>query len=695
MIIKHISLRNFGCIRTFDRDFGKGIFIFAGDNGNGKTTVFKAVVLALFDSYEGSIVDYINWESEEFDVSIDFEHLGYAYNVNIHQSVKSKTSDREVTDFHNNQKYIGQEAKDFLKKIFDVELIKAAMLSLEQQIDVVTVKPSERRDYLKKIYDLEFKRQQMFFSESLTALAIKTTEISTELNILRNKEYKDIIIPELPMSESEYAAMQTGYAEDIERMGKLKAELERYETVKKTITDLENEVTRLSGEIIGVEGRMREAESRIAALPEKSGEKIAKAKIDIEQAESELAGLKNPDPAIQAIESKIAAIHLVRVGSINTDALTAAQVELSKMGQKIEALEGVCPTCNRPYDKTPETEKELAECKIQKSELERKLADLSKENERITKLQKENQENKERKADLEHEKQLLVERRDSRKQSLEASLSAAKQVLESEKGNLEQLLSSEKSALDEMRKMLEAKKSSKTAAEKRFAGAKAETVKNPGDELVIVQHEIAERKSRIDNYQKILTEREAMIKQKEQERQRRENEAKRIKILDTELQEKSREVAELETCTKILKNEFPVYVISRIVKDLEISMNDFLRKTYGGRYTVRLEDKKNALRMVYGPKNADAGIASGYEKSIFSMAWKWALSKVQNNRTLMMDEVDSAASQKSSLIFYKTIGDSVKLFDQILIVSHKEQTRELLENEYNAQVLTFSEGVAV
>jgi DNA repair ATPase RecN len=101
--------------------------------------------------------------------------------------------------------------------------------------------------------------------------------------------------------------------------------------------------------------------------------------------------------------------------------------------------------------------------------------------------------------------------------------------------------------------------------------------------------------------------------------------------------------------------------------------------------------------MVYGPKNADAGsgLSSGYEKSIFSLAWKWALSKVQNNRTLLMDEVDSAASQKNSLIFYRTIGDSMKLFDQILIVSHKEQTRELLENEYNARVFTFVDGEAI
>jgi DNA repair exonuclease SbcCD ATPase subunit len=696
MIINHITLKNFGCIKSFDRDFGKGIFIFAGDNGNGKTTVFKAVVLALFDSYEGSLSDYVNWNAEEFDVSIDFEHLGYPYKVAVHQSLKSKTSEREVTDFHNNQIYTGQEAKDFLKRIFDVELIKAAMLSLEQQLDVITVKPSERRDYLKKIYDLEFKKQQAFFSEQLTALATKTTEISTELSLLRNKTYDNIEPPPLPMTEAEYAAAQTRYAENVERMGKLKAELERYESAKKMIADLEAEISELSGEISDVEADITVKEKQIAALPGESAARAAKAKADIENAEKELLGLKIPDTVIQDLETRIAGIEIQRIGSFNSEDLTTAQVELSKAEQRIQALEGVCPTCGQTKSKTAETEKELSELKKKKPDLEAKIAGLKAESERIDKLQKENQANRELKTKLRHEKQLLVERRDTRKREAEAMLSSAKAALDTEKSNLERLTASAVSALAETRKLLETKRTSKTGAESRLATAKAETVINPGDDLITVQQEIIGEKANIDEYQRILTEREAILRQREQLKKQKEEDAKRIKILDAELQEKSREIAEIENSVKILKNEFPVYVISHIVKDLEVSMNDFLRCVYGGRYTIKLEDKKNSLRMVYGPKNADAGsgLSSGYEKSIFSLAWKWALSKVQNNRTLMLDEVDSAASQKSSFIFYKTIGDSMKLFDQILIISHKEQTRELLENEYNAEVLTFTDGIA-
>jgi DNA repair exonuclease SbcCD ATPase subunit len=696
MIINHISLKNFGCIKSFDRDFGKGIFIFSGDNGNGKTTVFKAVVLALFDSYEGSLSDYVNWSAEEFDVGIDFEHLGYAYNVTVHQSLKSKTADREVTDIHNGQIYAGQEAKDFLKRIFDVELIKAAMLSLEQQLDVITVKPGERRDYLKKIYDLEFKKQQSLFADQLTALATRTTEIATELNLLRGKIYDEPEVPELPMLETEYAAAQMKYAEDVERMGRLRAEFQRYESAKKTVAGLEAEMSRLAADILGVEKQIAAKEAAIAALPGESEARVKKARAVIGNAEKELSEFEGSDPVIQELETRIAGIELQRVGAFSAEELATAQAEFLKAEQRVQALEGVCPTCGQTKPKTAATEKELSELIHLIPELESRIVKLKADNERITKLQRENQEKKELRTRLEHERQLLVERRETRKRELETSLTNAKAALDTEQSNLERLLASANSTLVETRKLLETKKSSKVDVEQRLATARAETVTNPGDELVSVQREIAGEKAKIDEYQRILTDREAALRQREQMKKQKEEDVKRVQILDIDLQEKSREIAEVENAVKILKNEFPVYVISRIVKDLESSMNDFLRRVYGGRYSIRLEDKKNSLRMVYGPKNADAGsgLSSGYEKSIFSLAWKWALSRVQNNRTLMMDEVDSAASQKNSLIFYQTIGDSMKFFDQILIVSHKEQTRELLENEYGAQVLTFVEGAA-
>jgi len=690
MIINHIKLKNFGCIKSFDKDFGKGIYIFAGDNGNGKTTVFKAVAMALFDSYDGSMTEYINWYGEDFfEVSIDFEHLGFAYNVFLSQSLKGKTAERLLTDKTNNQVYTGQEAKDFLKKIFDTELLKSAMLSVEQQLDVITVKPSERRDYLKKIYDLEFKKQQTQFQDELTALNTRTTEISTELGLLRNKKYDETELPELPLTDKEYEAVKKSHADKTERLGALKSDLENYNRKKTTIADLETHIARLNEEIPETDKQITEKKKVIEDLPAESEKRVSDTKKTIEEAEKELKALAAPDQAITDLESKIAGIEIQRIGAFDAETLAKAEKELSDANQRIQALESVCPVCGLSKPKTKETEAELAEQKAKIPAYESRVSDLKAENERISKIQKQNQENKDLRTKYEHEKTLLVERRETKKRETETKI-------ETEASNLKRLIDSAKSALAGSEELLKAKKEAKELSEKRLAEAKADTVKNPAEELSAVQKEVAENKKVIDDYEKILTDRDFIVKQREQQEKQKKEDEDRIKVLDVELQEKSKEIAEIENSLKVLKNEFPVYVISRVVKDLEIYMNDFLKRVYGGRYAIKLEDKKNALKMVYGPKNADAGsgLSSGYEKSIFSLAWKWALSRVQKNRTLLLDEADSAASQGNSLIFYKEIGDSLKLFDQILIVSHKEQTRELLEDEYNAETLTFTDGIA-
>jgi len=702
MIINNIKLKNFGCISSFDRRFGKGIFILSGENGNGKSTVFKAIVLALFDSYEGSLVDYVNWNADEFEINIDFEHLGRQYNVTVKYNVRSKTAERQIIDKSAPDNVrVGQEAKDYLKKIFDQELIKAAMLSLEQQIDVVTVKPADRREYLKRIYDLEFKNQQQNIADSLAALGKKTTALNTQLNILRSKKYEDAPVPELPMTEKEYDALQAAYSANMEQIGKLKAEQEQYETAIKTVGDLTVQADKTRKEIDQCGKQVEEKKKSLESLPLESKKRTVLLEIEIDSGEKEIKLIEaNKTTCLAAKDAQIAEIKIVRVPEFDQDSFNKAKTELGVVKGKIKELSvsDVCPTCGQklPQDEAAvaERKKELDKYAVRENELYASILVLEKEAERINQLSKTNQENKDRKTKLIHERELMAQNYESDLRETRASVESLKSALSGETENLKKLTEAGKSEIAILESLLEEKRNSLAKTEDLLNKAKAVTVENPAGKLEKVQALAKENKSKIDNYQDVRTERETAIKQNEQTAKQKKTDETEIKRLDTELQEVSREVAELESCVKILKNEFPVFVISKIVKDLETSMNDFLRKTYSGRYTVKLEDKKNALRMVYGPKGMDAGMASGYEKSIFSLAWKWALSRVQNNRTLMMDEVDSAASQKNSMLFYQTVGDSLKLFDQILIVSHKEQTRELLENEFGAQVLTFTGGVA-
>ena len=145
---------------------------------------------------------------------------------------------------------------------------------------------------------------------------------------------------------------------------------------------------------------------------------------------------------------------------------------------------------------------------------------------------------------------------------------------------------------------------------------------------------------------------------------------------------------------KVLKTEFPVYVISRVIKDIEKSMNEFLKRTYP-KYRVEVQDKKNALRIVYGPKKKDVSLASGFEQQVFSLSFMYAISHAIGNKCLLLDEADSQSSDSNSEKLYNVIGSLVeqKLFTQLFVISHKPLIHELLLNQYDADIIEFKNGV--
>jgi chromosome segregation ATPase len=63
------------------------------------------------------------------------------------------------------------------------------------------------------------------------------------------------------------------------------------------------------------------------------------------------------------------------------------------------------------------------------------------------------------------------------------------------------------------------------------------------------------------------------------------------------------------------------------------------------------------------------------------------------NKSILLDEVDSAASDKNSEVLYNVLGELVgNGIEQMIVISHKPSTRSLLESDYGAEVITFENG---
>jgi DNA repair exonuclease SbcCD ATPase subunit len=209
-----------------------------------------------------------------------------------------------------------------------------------------------------------------------------------------------------------------------------------------------------------------------------------------------------------------------------------------------------------------------------------------------------------------------------------------------------------------------------------------------------LKNKILDLESQIRNYEDVESRISEIERIEKQVLVQKEKDLKQLEEVKTEIQVLNQLIGDWKLSIKLLKTDFPVYVISRVIKDIEKAMNDFLKRTYP-KYRIEVQDKKNALHIVYGPKKEDVSSASGFERQIFSLSFMYAISRAIGNRCLLLDECDSAATDKTSSQFYRVIGDSIgQGIDQIILISHKRSTRDILEFDYGAEVLIFEKGIA-
>jgi DNA repair exonuclease SbcCD ATPase subunit len=95
---------------------------------------------------------------------------------------------------------------------------------------------------------------------------------------------------------------------------------------------------------------------------------------------------------------------------------------------------------------------------------------------------------------------------------------------------------------------------------------------------------------------------------------------------------------------------------------------------------------------LYGENKSEVKSASGFEKQVFSFAYKFALGRIQNYGILFLDEVDSSASVENSQKFYETLGKMDSYFKQVFVITHKPEIKDILYNDYQATIYTVEKG---
>ncbi len=700
MKFNYIKLVNFGNIKHFEKTFDKPLLILSGDNGNGKSTVIKGIRLAVFDSYDGVLQDYVNWDAKEFYVEVGFNHKAVDYKTTVRYD---GSTERELS--FGTETYSGDEAKRKLKEILDPTLLKAAMLSLEQETDIVKAKPAERRDHLKKIYNLDFKQALAGIDADLKEHSLEVARLTSTVEGIEHKTYLEPTKPVEPFSAEEKTSIENELKADEDKITGLKKLAEDAQSNREQYQKLLDEQTSLSSKKEVEKQSLDAQKEKISKLPEdEQAEKILLEKQlkDCEQDKARIEGELGEQIKQKQTELTTAKSSMKRVGVFDENAYTNLKAEISTLENKLSDLRNatdICPTCGQAINSPEHIAKRDEEIKLLSQQLEEKRKDFDAKaasKKVYDEATEHNQKTKELCSSLELQIATLTSTKEKALMTCESNLKSTQTEIEV----LAEKFAAQKSHLEEMVTAIN-KNISQIEENETKVNASIEELKpklssvDYSAEIAQLSARITEEKGQLARYADYLSQlslyKDTMAKVEQQKKE----DAEQLVNVKQSLQDEAKAVKDCEVEAKTLKTDFPVYVISRVVKDLESRMNEFLKKTYGGRYTVKMKDKGNALHIVYGPKGQDVALSSGYERSLFNLAFKISISKAIRNKCLVLDEADSAASPRNAKLFYQVLAQTVgHYFEQIILVSHKDEVKEMLENDYKAEVITFVSGVA-
>ena len=697
MIFNSISLENFGIIKQFSKQFEKNILVLAGENGAGKSTVLKAILLAVFDDYEGVLADYVNWESDYFQVAVNFTHRGIDYESFVRFD---GATDRALR--FGGKVLKGDEAKRKIKEVIDVDLLKAGMLSAEQEIALVETKPAERREYLKRIYNIEFSRQLSDLENDIKASEIELAKKTSRQSEIENRKYT---IPEkltLPFTKEDYDLKKANLEIDRKKIIDIENKNQAYLQMHSELNILDDQRSTLRFDFSLLEAKIEKNQAELQKLPELKEKWLEIEKDSIMAAECSMEmACEMYDTAHGNLTKELKAVKLERLPVFNIEDFTAVSQELFSRKAKLSELESakdVCPTCGQSIS-SPE---HIAKRREEISEITKQIGELSMKFEAISvqKAKREQAENgnfvKANKITEFHHKIALMDKQfENEKIQNRAKLEQAKRNIENlnEKYKAEEekyrlVIKADADNYNNIKRQLDENKTASSRLKDKLQGMKI--ILMDGAKANILKME-----SDIHRYDDIISRNFEIARMELQIAVQKENDLKQLEEVRSEIQVLNELIGNWKLGIKILKTEFPVYVISRVIKDIEKSMNEFLKRTYP-KYVVEIQDKKNALYIVYGPKKKEVSSASGFERQIFSLSFMYAVSRAIGSRCLLLDECDSAATERNSGVFYRVIGDSIgQGIDQIILISHKPTTRNILEYDFKADVMTFVNGVAV
>jgi exonuclease SbcC len=698
MKIKYGLIENFGIIDHTELELQDSQFVvISARNGIGKSTIFNAFKTCIYDDYDGTLKDWIRWGQDSFLIRFVVEHEGIEFDSVLKYSDKETQRILIVKDGNKKESYtMSSKVKEILNQYFPKAISVASSFILQEGNTLVTIQPSERNEYLKKILEVEFTKEVKKLEKQRQEKLDQSKGMKALIDSLESKRYELKELQKLPFEEKEYE-------DKLAKISDLEKEILLHEANLKIYHQEQNDLNRLITNSVEIKNSIEtiEREININELNVKElNIQLNNVDIEINKKISELQSeysqiISNLDKEKEEIQKKIDSISFSRVGKFDNEELNkknsqafSITTEIEKYVKVLSIKSAECPMCHQPLtekhkqsykEKVDQLEKELSSVEKEIQELKLKENQHEEKIQEVERAKLEKNELQKMLSNKEHAYDLNIEKRDSKLQELESTKKSKKEMLKQE-------IDFRKKSTKDLDKSLQDNKLALSKVEEEVRNFKF-TFKEQPTIKTTVEEDIKKLKKEVEAYLSIFQnnkEIEAVNKEIESSEKK---DKKELKKLIKEYEALLHEDQVFEESIKLVKKDFPLFIINSRKQIMERDANKFLSKVYP-RYQLQLKQIKNGLRIVYGPEEADVRTsASGAEKNIFNFAFLHAFSQQGGTGALFLDEVDHFVDEENSEAFFAALGEFKNDYEQVFIISHKKSVRDKLKNEFNADVI--------
>jgi len=633
--------------------FEKGITVFTGRTGSGKSSLLMAIEYALFGTSSAiSNQMILRRGAKNGRIVLEFEHNGSVYRV---ERGLKRAGSNVIVDEHHLRIFKDDVKLQVMARATDINEKILEILGYPEDCnprDVFEVTSYTKQDEVRKLIELKPADRQQFIDRILQLSRYKNTY----------DNMKDLI-----MSLKNEASRIEGV---IEIEAKLREEIEELQMER---IKIDGEVQRKEKELGEVEIKVNEVKKKLEDLKKRS-ESILKAKEDYDSINGRLVRVENEllklKEEIEVLEKQIS-ISRQEVQKFKIEKpLEKVQDEKDELLQEIGAIEGekrrirqelknveelktdICPLCKQKI--TPEhREKLFDEYSKRMQELDEKLSELMERKKFLEDIESKARKKRELEEEAIDNEKLLVEKKGKLKE-LEEEISS----LSLRKEELEKVVSGFESIKQELWELQD--------EEKEFYAKRESILK-----------EINLLKSRAIELDEKIGKKKIELEETKKLRARLDKLKDLINLL-TRLRE------DIKNIREVVRNKF--------LDDLRSEFQRFFEEIRReGEYIVSIDQDYEPIAYTKSGEEVEITNLSGGERTSVALSYRLALSNIaaqisgiQKSELLILDE-PTVGFDKEDIRTLPEVLRNLKTIPQIIIVTHEEELKDAGDHKFEIE----------